>query len=165
MDIGDKIYNLRKTSGYSQEMLAEKVNVSRQTVYKWETDYARPSHDKLVTLCKIFNVTMQYFYETENVSAVYRQMECEQYKKQSNHWIISAVIWGILFAICAFAADCLRQSAFSPNKGDDVAFIYYVDPAIVYILAVVDAIFLAMFVLSVVFAVTKRRKSVEVKRM
>ena len=55
MDLGDKIYNLRKKSGYSQKMLAEKVNVSRQTVYKWETGFARPSHDKLVTLCKIFN--------------------------------------------------------------------------------------------------------------
>ena len=36
MDFGEKLFELRKKAGYSQEMLAEKVGVSRQTVSKWE---------------------------------------------------------------------------------------------------------------------------------
>lgn len=55
MKFGDKLQSLRKASGLSQEQLADKLNVSRQAVSKWESNAAYPEMDKLVTMCKIFN--------------------------------------------------------------------------------------------------------------
>lgn len=57
MNIGDKILELRKSKGYSQEDIANKLNVSRQTVSKWETNQSVPDIDKLVPLCELFNIS------------------------------------------------------------------------------------------------------------
>lgn len=54
MKFGDNLKNLRKSKKYSQEELAEKVNVSRQSVSKWETGEAYPEMNNLLELCKIF---------------------------------------------------------------------------------------------------------------
>ena len=57
MTIGDKILNLRTAHGISQEQLAEKMDVSRQTVSKWEMDQALPQIDKVILLSEIFKVS------------------------------------------------------------------------------------------------------------
>ena len=60
MILGDKIYNLRNTTGLSQEQLAEKLNVSRQSISKWESGNTIPSMDKIVELSKIFGISTDY---------------------------------------------------------------------------------------------------------
>ncbi len=57
MTIGEKITKLRTTEGLSQEQLAEKVQVSRQSISKWEMDQALPQIDKVLLLCEIFGVS------------------------------------------------------------------------------------------------------------
>lgn len=57
MTIGQKIVNLRTHAGLSQEQLAEKLNVSRQSVSKWEIDQALPQIDKVLLLCELFSVS------------------------------------------------------------------------------------------------------------
>ncbi len=57
MTIGEKITNLRQRQGVSQEQLAEKMDVSRQSVSKWEMDQALPQIDKVLQLCEIFGVS------------------------------------------------------------------------------------------------------------
>ena len=57
MKIGEKIANLRITSGKSQEQLAEMLGVSRQSVSKWEMDQALPQVDKVLQLCDLFGVS------------------------------------------------------------------------------------------------------------
>ena len=56
MTLGEKISFYRKNCGLTQEGLADKLNVSRQTVYKWEADLSKPTLDKLERLTKIFEV-------------------------------------------------------------------------------------------------------------
>ena len=58
MKFGDKLIALRKKNGYSQEELAEKLNVSRQSVSKWESNNTYPETDKIVQICNIFNCSM-----------------------------------------------------------------------------------------------------------
>ena len=60
MTLGDKIFQLRKQQGWSQEELAERCQVSRQSVSKWEVNQSVPDLDKLVTLSRIFGVTTDY---------------------------------------------------------------------------------------------------------
>lgn len=56
MNIGEKLYELRKSKNLSQEEVAEKLNVTRQTVSKWETNQSTPDLDKIVPLCKLFEI-------------------------------------------------------------------------------------------------------------
>lgn len=57
MTIGEKIAKLRTSLNISQEQLAEKISVSRQSVSKWEMDQALPQIDKVLQICEIFNIT------------------------------------------------------------------------------------------------------------
>ncbi len=57
MTIGEKITELRVAANISQEQLAEKINVSRQSVSKWEMGQALPQIDKVLQLCELFGVS------------------------------------------------------------------------------------------------------------
>ena len=65
MIIADKIILLRKKHGYSQEELAEKMNVSRQAVSKWESAQATPDIEKILQLSELFSVTTDYLLKDE----------------------------------------------------------------------------------------------------
>ena len=60
MTTGNKLARLRKNSGLTQEQLAEMLNVSRQSISKWESDTAYPETEKLIKLGEIFNCSMDY---------------------------------------------------------------------------------------------------------
>ncbi len=64
-NFADKLYSLRTQGGYSQEALAEKVNVSRQAISKWELGLTLPDTDKIVVLSKVFDVTIDYLLKDE----------------------------------------------------------------------------------------------------
>ena len=55
MKFGDNLKLIRKNKNMSQELLAEKMNVSRQSVSKWENGEAYPEMHNILQLCKIFN--------------------------------------------------------------------------------------------------------------
>ena len=58
MKFGDKLIVLRKKNGLSQEELAEKLGVSRQSVSKWESNNTYPETDKIVQICNLFDCSM-----------------------------------------------------------------------------------------------------------
>ncbi len=60
MILADKLYKLRTTCGLSQEEVAEKMNVSRQSVSKWESGNSIPGLDKIIELAKLYNVSTDY---------------------------------------------------------------------------------------------------------
>lgn len=60
MNLSDRIQNLRKTKGMSQEELADRVGVSRQAVSKWESEQSMPDLDKVIALSEIFEVTTDF---------------------------------------------------------------------------------------------------------
>ena len=57
MTIGQKITHLREGMNMSQEQLAEKIDVSRQSVSKWEMDHSTPQVDKVLQMCELFNIS------------------------------------------------------------------------------------------------------------
>lgn len=57
MTLGEKITGLRKELGVSQELLAEKLSVSRQAISKWEMDQALPQIDKVLAMCALFGIS------------------------------------------------------------------------------------------------------------
>lgn len=60
MNLSDKLFSLRKKQGLSQEALAEKLNVSRQAVSRWENGSAQPDASNILQLSKLFDVTADY---------------------------------------------------------------------------------------------------------
>lgn len=57
MDLGENLYNLRKKKNLSQEEVAEKLNVTRQTISKWETGESKPDFDKIIPICNLYDIT------------------------------------------------------------------------------------------------------------
>ena len=58
MSLGENLQFLRKRNDITQEQLAEKLNISRQSVSKWESDTAFPEMDKLMQLSEMFNCSL-----------------------------------------------------------------------------------------------------------
>lgn len=66
MILADKIIDLRKKNGWSQEELAEKLGVSRQAVSKWESAQAIPDLGRVLAMADLFSVTTDYLLRDEN---------------------------------------------------------------------------------------------------
>jgi Predicted transcriptional regulators len=65
MTFGEKLKVLRKEQGYSQEELAQHLDVSRQAVSKWESDRGTPETEKLLQISNLFGVTLDYLLKEE----------------------------------------------------------------------------------------------------
>lgn len=65
MKINEKIIHLRKQAGMSQEELADKLDISRQSVYKWESGISVPELNKIKQLTKLFNVSFDYLMDDD----------------------------------------------------------------------------------------------------
>ena len=76
MILADKIIQLRKKNGWSQEELAEKLGVSRQAVSKWEGAQATPDLNKLLAMSRLFGVTTDYLLKDD--------MEAEEYAQSTD---------------------------------------------------------------------------------
>lgn len=61
MNVGEKIKKIRKMAGMTQEDLAEKINVSRQTISKWEKEISSPDLDSAIALCELFEISLDDF--------------------------------------------------------------------------------------------------------
>lgn len=57
MNIGQRLLDLRKSKQLSQEEVADKLNVTRQTISKWETEQSMPDFDKIAPLCELYGIT------------------------------------------------------------------------------------------------------------
>ena len=99
MTIGNRIRSLRKELDYSQEYIAEQLNVSRQAVSKWEKDISKPDTNNIIQLANLLNSTVEYIAsgKKENTEEVYNSKEKKKLsKKQKKIIIITATIISIL---------------------------------------------------------------------
>ena len=69
MILADKIIDLRKKSGWSQEELAAKLNVSRQAVSKWEGAQSVPDLERVLQMSRLFGVSTDYLLKDEQTAA------------------------------------------------------------------------------------------------
>ncbi|MDD6057381.1 MAG: helix-turn-helix transcriptional regulator [Clostridiales bacterium] len=65
MNLGEKIYKLRKEKGLSQEALAELVGTTRQAISKWENNQGYPETEKLLLLSNVFEVSIDFLLKDE----------------------------------------------------------------------------------------------------
>lgn len=130
MNLSEKILQLRKMNGLSQDDLAEKVNVSRQSVSKWESGQATPELEKILILADVFNVTTDNLLRpseldglTIKTAAIEQQQQVimeQQYKQQKRQFLIISLIVSILSIGIVFTVG--NYIAF-PDYGDGYIFL------------------------------------------
>lgn len=84
MILADKIINLRKKNGWSQEELAEKLGVTRQSVSKYESAQSIPDLDKILKLSEIFGVTTDYLIKDELEEEEYVPSQMQENESESD---------------------------------------------------------------------------------
>ncbi len=131
MSLGERLYELRKKKGLSQEEVAERLNVTRQSVSKWETDESKPDFDKIIPICELFEISSNELLSgTKEEKEEEEEVEIVKDNKKKKAIIISiaiflyfvSLIWviisevtfnlnegvmiGVFFLLCAIAT-CL----------------------------------------------------------
>lgn len=112
MKLSDKLVGLRKSAGMSQEELAEKLNVSRQAVSRWEMGTAMPDAVNILQLSKLFHVTTDYLlneeYESDADLPQVRAVKADGVRQG----MILLVTLEVMSLILQFTAAILLQSTF-----------------------------------------------------
>lgn len=112
MNLGETIYKLRTEKGLSQGNLAEILEVSRQSISKWENNFAVPELDKLMKLSEIFNITLDELVKgeiTQNKKLQLKQMD-KISQTQKTVGILFFAFVGLLFLFGLFFYDLLLLS-------------------------------------------------------
>lgn len=117
MTLGERLTELRKKLNLSQEEVAEKLNVTRQTVSKWELDQSTPDFDKILPLCKLYNITSEELLtgrkaDANNDNIEYNLMTDEEIKRKTAIAIstsvglfILALVWIIIGSSISFISE------------------------------------------------------------
>lgn len=100
MSLGEKIRERRKKAGLSQEQLAEKLNVSRQAVAKWETDKGIPDVGNLIAISEEFSWSLDEMIKGDN--AVKKKIVSDSASKKW-HILVIAYLAAIVVYIACFA--------------------------------------------------------------
>ena len=95
MTLSEKLYNLRRKQGLSQEALAEKLNCSRQVISKWENGTTSPDAEMLHKYSELFGVSIDYLVK-------------EEYRKNgyAKELLSACEIWAKEIGCSEFASDC-----------------------------------------------------------
>ena len=136
MIFADKLITLRKKAGWSQEELAEKLNVTRQSVSKWEGAQSVPDIDKILQLSCLFGVTTDYLLKDDQGEPEYTENDTSSLPRRkaltAAYWLVvvtiflwytfgpngngqpqySWFIWaiaGVLYAACAIGVKAFMK--------------------------------------------------------
>lgn len=110
MKFSEKLMSLRKSKGWSQEEFAQKINVTRQTVSKWELDQTVPDMNKLVEMSKLFEVSLDELVnniESSNSESTYKESSNEKNNKKIS---IKIFILGIIIALVLCGIGFFKQN-------------------------------------------------------
>lgn len=89
MELSEKIILLRKRFGYSQEELAEKLEISRQSVSKWESGASIPDLDRVLKLSSLFNVSTDYLLKNDLEESPHISVSEEKIELPENTHVLS----------------------------------------------------------------------------
>lgn len=148
MEVSEKILKLRKANNMTQEELAEKLNVSRQSISKWESGQTIPELEKLVSMSEVFHVTTDYLLkpsELDELSIKTEMLEKKQEElsrenarqREKRHCILCCVgIYLAALAIVMLVNMISLQNDFLWNIFPGITL-----PAVVLLVATAIAIF------------------------
>lgn len=125
MEFAEKLIALRKSRELTQEQLAEQINVSRQSISKWESGQVIPEVEKIVELSKVFDVTVDYLLKPSEIDELSVKTEIlEQQQKQmlvreqKRTQISKNIMYSIMECFCNSCriTHCNRDCSFCLGK-------------------------------------------------
>ncbi len=149
MTFAEKIVNLRKQKGLSQEELAYKMHVSRQAVSKWESSVSSPDTEKIIKLSKLFEVSIDYLLKDEieenqnvkkeennNVNNRNIMDETENYLRTKRKTSTYTAVAVVMFLLSPHAYMYLQvfANSYLVSLTNDIKSLYGVIAFIIYIL-------------------------------
>ena len=174
MTTGEKIAKYRKEKGYTQESFGELLGVTRQSVSKWESDISFPETDKLITISKLFNCSIDYLLGMENKTESVELCENKQNNEESfcdsnSDKLINKIfttIWSSVFLVLTllfylipyayFSAELLEiEVGVNANIYDILGDSSYGSANVLVLLALICQII--MFILGIVLLLIKNR--------
>lgn len=99
MKFSEKIVTLRKQKGWSQEELAQKLSVTRQTVSKWELDQTVPDMNKLIEISKLFEISVDELISEDNINNYKKEYKESTLEKNNRNISLKIFFIGLIVAI------------------------------------------------------------------
>lgn len=90
MNIAERLQELRKKAGYSQEQVAEMLEISRQAISKWESGQGNPEIDNVIKLTKIYHVSADYILLGQESNPIVSTSEKKRLSKEA--WKVIGII-------------------------------------------------------------------------
>ena len=112
MNVSDRIQNLRKARGISQEELADKIGVSRQSVSKWESEQSLPDIDRVIIMSEFFGVTTDYI-----LKGIENETQTAEKAVNANIFVMVATAMSFIGLILACAIWYEKQQAIAVAAG------------------------------------------------
>lgn len=119
MNFSEKLVTLRKANNLTQEELAEKLDVSRQSISKWESGQVTPELEKIVAISAIFSVTTDYLLKSSEIDdlsvkteMLERQQQLMLVREQKRHQIRECVMYAIAVYLIYFAVYFIEHYYF-----------------------------------------------------
>ncbi len=137
--LSEKIVTLRRKHGMSQEQLAEKVGVSRQSISKWEGGLSTPELDKLKALSECFHITLDELTGDQELKSVSDNTEPKGHNATNKttakdkigialciSGAICLILSGILMIVQPAAVDKMNESSTITLNGTGILIIFFV---------------------------------------
>jgi len=102
MKFEQKLINLRKQKSMSQEELAEHLNVTRQTISKWELGQSKPDMDKLLEISRLFDISVETL--TNETVSIGKEKVISKTKKKERKWILYVLIIVLIACVTTLVA-------------------------------------------------------------
>ena len=138
MNFSEKLLTLRKSRDFTQEQLAEKLDVSRQSISKWESGQAVPELEKIVALSGIFDVTTDYLLKPSEIDELSvktvmleKQQEEMLVREKKRSKILRCIMYAIGIYLIAFAAYFIGHFYFQIWNGSVIFAEFLIATAIV----------------------------------
>ena len=112
MNLSEKILYLRKDSGLSQEELAEKLNVSRQAVSRWENGSAMPDASNLLQLSRLFGVSADYLLDDEHAGESPTNARPAPDRKGMTQFTLYMLVLEVMILLAQFMTVVILESLF-----------------------------------------------------
>ena len=128
--LSEKLYQLRKKSGFSQQQLAEQLKVSRQAISKWESGSAFPESEKLIIISNYFGVSVDYLLKdnVEDDAKIVNDEAGKNPKKLAGliiciAGIVSMVLWGLFSILRPETSNQMSESSVITIDGNGIFLI------------------------------------------
>lgn len=120
MSFGENLQYYRSEGGLTQEQLAERLEVSRQSVSKWESDASFPEMDKLLVMCNLFGCTLDTLLRGDAKAS--RQADTAGYNAHMDRFA-AMITAGVVLCACGFPAAALVDAFLRDDRWSGIVFL------------------------------------------